>query len=138
MFIGTFFEYRCGMTPQDLQDRCERFADAVVKLVQALIRDGTSQRLGGQLVDAATSVGANYRAARRARSDAEWLSKIGISIEEADESVYWLHRLLHGGYVERAAVNPLAREATELLLILGASRRTAQRRLRERRRGKRR
>ena len=73
-----------------LKARTKRFALDVLDLVETLPRQGPAVRIGWQLVDAATSVGANYRAACRARSDAEFAAKIGQVLEESDESLFWL------------------------------------------------
>jgi four helix bundle protein len=78
-----------------------------------------------QLLRSATSVGANYRAACRARSNADFVSKIGIVLEEADESVYWLELLLDSGLVPQPKLVDIMREAEELVAIFAASRLTA-------------
>jgi len=82
--------------------------------------------LGKQLLRAATSVGANYRAAGRARSKAEFVSKIGIVVEEADESVLWLECLIETGIVKEDLPGKLLAEANELVAIFAASQRTAR------------
>jgi len=82
--------------------------------------------LGKQLLRAATSVGANYRAAGRARSKAEFVSKIGIVVEEADESVLWLECLIETGIVKEDLLGNLLAEANELVAIFAASQRTAR------------
>ena len=82
--------------------------------------------MGKQLLRAATSVGANYRAAGRARSKAEFVSKIGIVVEEADESVLWLECLIETGIVKEDLPGNLLAEANELVAIFAASQRTAR------------
>jgi len=115
----------------DLQARVEAFADLSVKFVLGLPDDQAARRMGLQYLDASTSVGANYRAARRGKSHADFTSKIGTVSEEADESVYWLKRLLIANIRSTgAATEPLLQEAEELAKIFGASARTARRRRR--------
>ena len=75
------------MTPKELKDRTKRFALNVIFLVRELPPTIDGRRLGGQLFDAGTSVAANYRAACRARSRAEFIAKLGIVLEESDESI---------------------------------------------------
>lgn len=112
---------------QNLKDRTKVFAAAIVRLVQSLPKGRESWTLGHQLIRSGTSVGANYRAACRARSPKEFVAKLGIVEEEADESIFWLELLEESGLVERAKVDPLRREANELLAITISSIRTARR-----------
>lgn len=95
------------MTPQELRTHTKRFAIDV---------------------RAGTSVGANYRAVCRARSDKEFIAKLGLTIEEADESAYWLEILVEAGLVAAAATVKLLKEADELIRIVVASRETVRRR----------
>src|SRR3989449_2619107 len=81
------------MSPVDLKDRTRAFALAIVCLVEELPRSRTADVIGTQLLRAGTSVGANYRAACRARSRKEFIAKMGIVEEEADESQFWLELL---------------------------------------------
>jgi len=81
--------------------------------------------LGKQLLRSGTSLGANYRAAGRARSRAEFIAKIGIVVEEADEAVFWLECLIESGIVKEALLRDLLAEANELVAIFAASQRTA-------------
>ncbi len=82
--------------------------------------------MGKQLLRAGTSVGANYRAAGRARSKAEFISKIGIVVEEADETVFWIECLIESGIVKADLLADLLSEANELIAIFAASQRTAR------------
>ncbi len=88
----------CGLSnrrkPEELKQRTKAFSLQVVHLVEALPNTKTAEVMGRQLLRSATSVGANYRAACRARSQADFVSKIGVVEEEADESAYWLELLL--------------------------------------------
>lgn len=110
---------------EDLQRRTKQFALRVIRLCEHLPSRPAARVIGNQLLRSGTSVGANYRAARRARSNAEFASKIGIVLEEADESVYWLELLVEGGIVPLKKLNLLLREAEELVAIFAASRLTA-------------
>jgi four helix bundle protein len=115
----------------ELQARTDAFCDLSIKCVEGLPNTTLVRRLAGQLQDASTSVGANYRAARHAKSHADFVSKIGTASEEADESVFWLKRL-QNAKIRSITVNlePLLDEAEQLARILGASLRTAKRRKR--------
>lgn len=112
----------------ELQVRTDAFADRCIALAKALPDTPLIRRIAGQFQDAATSVGANYRAARRAKSRADFTSKIGTVSEEADETVYWLKRLQNSGIDERGLLTPLLQEAEQLARIFGAAHRTALRR----------
>ena len=110
----------------DLISRTKAFSVDVVRLVQELPRTWSANSLGNQLLRAGTSVGANYRAARRARSRKEFMAKLGIVEEEADESLFWLELLSETGIVAAERVAALQKEANELLSIVVASIRTAR------------
>jgi four helix bundle protein len=111
----------------ELQARTDAFADLSLRFVQGLPDTRIAQRIAGQYQDSSTSTAANYRAARRARSHDEFVAKLGIVSEEADESVFWLTRLLnakiHSTTVE---LGTLLSEAEQLARIFGASHRTAK------------
>ena len=112
--------------PFDLRDRTKRFSLRVIRLVEALPQGRTAWLIGKQLLRAATSVGANYRAAKRARSRAEFVAKMGIVEEEVDESVYWMELLVDAGLVPKRRLDPLIQEARELTAIAVSSIRTAR------------
>ena len=113
----------------DLQNRAEAFADLSIKFVQGLPDQQIARRMGGQYLDASTSVAANYRSARRGKSYADFTAKIGTVSEEADESVFWLKRFQNAQIASRAVpIETLLQEAEELARIFGASARTARRR----------
>jgi len=111
---------------RDLKERTKAFALAIVHLVDTLARTRATDVIGRQLLRAGTSVAANYRSARRARSRKEFLAKMGIVEEEADESAFWLELLLEGGLVNSARVAELRDEAKQLVAITIASIRTAR------------
>ena len=117
-----------------LASRCEHFALAVIKLCAMLPPTMASRRIGGQLFNAATSVAANYRAARRAYTRPLFVSKLAIVAEEADESQFWLSMLVKSGTTTPVLVAPLLREAGELTAIFTASLSTARRNTQSRRR----
>jgi four helix bundle protein len=116
----------------ELQRRAEKFADDTIRFIQGLPNTLVAQRIGGQLLDSATSVAANYRAARHGRSHREFTAKIGLVSEESDETVLWLQRLVNANLKSTVPVDPLLAEAEELAKIFGASCRTARSRYRKR------
>lgn len=116
------------MTETEMKQRTKQFALRVIKLVGALPNTITGRVLGGQLVRSGTSVGANYRAACRGRSKAEFIAKLGTVEEEADESAYWMELIVEGGLLAEGQVRALHQEADELTAIVAASRKTAARR----------
>jgi four helix bundle protein len=113
------------MTEAELKQRTKRFALRVLKLVAALPKTLIGRTVGAQLVRAGTSVGANYRAACRARSGRDFVSKLGIVEEEADESAYWLELIVEGGLLKKRLVDALLNEANELSAIMTSSRKSA-------------
>src|SRR5437867_9374808 len=110
------------MTETELKQRTMQFALRVLKLVSALPKTTEGRAIGGQLMRSGTSVGANYRAACRGRSKAEFTSKLGIVEEEADESAYWMESIIESGLLTSQQVHPLHQEAGELTAIMAASR----------------
>jgi four helix bundle protein len=119
---------RTGMTPDELRARTKAFGLRVIRLAEALPRGRTGDIIGRQLVRCGTSVGANYRAACRARSQADFVAKMHVVEEEADEAQYWLEMLSEAGLVKPAALGKLKQEAEELLAIAIASINTARKR----------
>jgi len=109
----------------DLKKRTKRFALRILKMVSALPNTVQGRTIGGQLARAGTSVGANYRAACRGRSRAEFVAKLGIVIEEADESGFWLELIIEGELLRAELVQPLLDEANELTGIMTRSHMTA-------------
>ena len=110
-----------------LRKRTRDFAIRIVKLSQALPKTDTARILGRQVLRSGTSVGANYRAVCRARSRAEFVSRMAVVVEEADETVFWLELLVDTGIVPPERLGGLIQEATELLALCAASHRTAKR-----------
>jgi four helix bundle protein len=114
------------MNETELKERTKQFALTVMKLLDAMPKTAAGRALGNQLIRSGTSVGANYRAACRSRSKAEFIAKIGTVAEEADESAFWLELIMDGGLVNLELVSPLHQEAEELTAIFTASGRTAK------------
>ena len=109
-----------------LKKRTKQFAIRIVRLFKSLPKTEEAKILGRQLLRSGTSVAANYRAACRARSKAEFIAKVGTVVEEADETVFWLELLVETGLVSESRTNELLKEANELLAIFAASQRTAR------------
>jgi four helix bundle protein len=116
------FSLSKAMTADELKQRTKQFALRILKLVSALPNTLQGKTVGGQLVRAGTSVGANYRAACRGRSRAEFIAKIGVVEEEADESAFWLELIIESGLLAEDKVRPLLQEANELTKIMASSR----------------
>jgi four helix bundle protein len=110
----------------DLRARTKQFPLRIVRLFRALPRSEEARVLGKQLLRSGTSFGANCRPACRSRSRAEFIAKLGIVLEEADETVFWLELLLEAGIVSPQKLGPLTQEADELTSIFVASLRTAK------------
>jgi len=109
----------------DLKARTKQFALRVMKLVDVIPRTIQGGAIAKQIIRSATSVAANYRAACRARSQAEFITKIGVVEEEADEGCFWLELIIDSGLLTEEIIRPLLGEAGELVAIMAASRRSA-------------
>src|SRR6266481_6054313 len=118
------------MTPAELKERTKQFALRILKLVAALPKSIEGRAVANQLVRCGTSVAANYRAACRARSKSEFVAKMGVVLEEADETQLWLELLIEGKLVPVKRVEPLLEKASELVAIFVASRKSASSNLR--------
>jgi len=121
------------MDSTELKKRTKEFAHRCVKLAVSLPRTPLGRHMERQLVRCGTSVASNYRAALMAQTRAGFISKISIVIEEADESEFWLEFIIDEKLLEREKALPLVNEAHELTSIFIASRKTAQRRINDRR-----
>ena len=113
------------MTSDELATRTKKFEVRIVRLSAALPKTREADVLGRQLLRSGTSVGANYREARRARSKADFLSKIGVCVQEADETCYWIELLAEAEIVKAGRLSALLDEANQLVAIFIASGRTA-------------
>jgi len=114
-----------------LKERTKSFALNVIRLVESLPKGRTADVIGKQLLDAGTSVGANYRAACRARSPADFISKMGIVEEEADETIYWMELLVKARLLQENDISALLGEANQILAMTVSSIKTARRKSRK-------
>ena len=117
------------MNAEELKARTKHFALRILKLVSALPNNVQGRAVGGQLVRCGTSVASNYRAACRGRSKAEFIAKLGIVEEEADESAFWLELIIEGTLLKSKLLQPLLDEANEITRIVASSRVTAKTKL---------
>ena len=117
------------MNADELKQRTKRFSLEIIKLIESLPKTKTGDVIGRQILRSGTSIGANYRSACRARSKADFISKAGIAIEEADETSYWLELLLEASLIPEPRLENLIKEANELTAILTASVITARKNL---------
>ncbi len=108
----------------ELKQRTKSFALRIIRMTQALPRSREADVIARQVLRSATSIAANYRAAGRGRSKAEFTAKLGIVIEETDETVLWLELLAESGIVKPARLRDLLDEANQLLALFAASWRT--------------
>jgi four helix bundle protein len=118
------------MTTDELKPRTKSFALQVTRLVDALPNTVKGRAIANQIMRSATSVAANYRAACRARSKSEFIAKLGVVEEEADESAFWLELIIETDLLSGAKVRPLLAEAGEIVAIMASSKKTASRLLR--------
>lgn len=115
-----------------MKQRTKNFALRVIKLVNALPKDAAGKAIGGQLIRSGTSVAANYRAACRGRSKAEFIAKLGIVEEEADESCLWLELIIESELMKKNLVEELLKEANEITAIIVASKLSAKKQIENR------
>ena len=113
----------------DLKARTKRYVLRVIRLTESLPKGRSTEVIGRQLLRSATSVGANYRAACRSRSVADFVAKMTLVEEEADESNYWLELLVEAKLVEAKRLEPLMKETGEIVAIAVSSIKTARKRL---------
>ncbi len=118
--------HKVRMKKEDLKDRTKEFATKILGIIDLLPSTIKGRIISNQIGRSGTSVGANYRAACRARSKAEFISKLGIVIEEADESAYWLELITENKILRNEATSFLLDEAEQLVAIMTASRKTAE------------
>ena len=114
------------MTQEEMKARTKQFALRVIKLVQSLPPNLVADVIGKQLLRSGTSVGANYRAACRAKSTADFINKLCIVEEEADESIYWMELLVDGEIVKANLLENLMEEANQILSIIVSSIKTSK------------
>jgi len=114
------------MDAEELRDRTKKFALRIIKVINALPKTVTGRAIGNQLIRCGTSIGANYRAACRGRSKAEFNSKLHIVLEEADESIFWLELIIEAGLLPKNRIQSILTEADELTAIFAKSYYTAK------------
>ena len=114
------------MTREEMKARTKEYANRVVKLCVALPVNWVAQTPGKQLLRCGTSVGANYRAVCRAKSNADFINKLRVVEEECDESLFWMELLVDNNLVKQARLRDLMREGNEILAIIVASAKTAR------------
>jgi four helix bundle protein len=118
-----------GNATIELKQRCTGFAVSLIQVFRLLPKSEEARIVGRQVLRSGTSMAANYRAACRSRSRAEFTAKIGVVVEEADETVFWLELLVESGVVKPESLAGILREANELLAIFAASQRTVRSRV---------
>jgi|SRR5918912_4230338 four helix bundle protein len=114
------------MQADEMKKRTRSFALRIIRLVEALPRTRTADVIGKQLIRCGTSVGANYRASCRAKSTADFIAKMGIVEEEADETIYWMELLIEIGLIEQKRIVDLLNEANQLVAMVVSSIKTAR------------
>jgi len=117
------------MTEEELKQRCKKMALRAIQVVSSLPKNNVGDSIGKQLVRSATSVAANYRSACKARSKADFLSKLGIVEEEADETQLWLELIIESRMIKSTRIEGLLNEVRQLTAIMAASRITARKNL---------
>ena len=113
-------------TKEEMKKRTKQFALRVIRCSEALPRSITGKVIAGQLIRSGTSVGANYRAALRARSTPDFINKLGVVLEESDESAYWIELIVEANLLPETKVASLLKEANELTAIFAASHKTTK------------
>jgi four helix bundle protein len=111
---------------KQLQDRTKKFAVRTIKAFARLPKDEATRIVGRQFLRSGTSLAANYRAACRSRSAADFISKISVVAEEADETLFWFELLVESDLIKSHIIRPLMSECEELLKICSASLATAK------------
>jgi four helix bundle protein len=114
------------MTKEEMKNRTKAYANRIVRLAEALPQKWIARTLGNQLLRSGTSVGANYRAVCRAKSNSDFINKLRIVEEECDESLFWMEILVENGLVKESRIRDLMNEANEILSIVVASAKTAR------------
>jgi len=119
-------DHKADHKAEVLKERTKKFALRIIRVIRSLPPGSEGRIIGHQLLRSCISVAANYRAVCRARSRAEFLAKLSIVIEEADESAFWLELLVDAGLISESKLKDLKSEANQLVAIFNASRMTAR------------
>jgi four helix bundle protein len=114
------------MTKEELKERTKKFALMIIELVEELPNTVAGRTIGNQIIRSGTSVASNYRAACRARSNADFISKITIVEEECDETLFWLELIAEANLLKKEKLQDMVKEADELTAIFTASGKTAR------------
>ncbi len=114
------------MTAEELKNRTKAFAYKVIRLYRTLPKTTEADVVGKQVLRSATSVAVNYRAATRARSRAEFIAKLGVVVEEIDETLFWLECISDNMIVNPTLMAPLIKESNELVAIFVAARKSSR------------
>jgi four helix bundle protein len=114
------------MTREEMKKRTKEYANRVVRLCAALPNNWIARILGGQLLRSGTSVGANYRAVCRAKSNADFINKLRVVEEECDESLFWMELLIENHFIKVSRLHAPMNEGNEILSIVVASAKTAR------------
>jgi four helix bundle protein len=117
---------RDDMTREEMKARTKAYANRIVRLCQALPNNWVARTLGSQLLRSGTSVGANYRAVCRAKSNADFINKLRVVEEECDESLFWMELLVDNNLIKASRLSELMQEAGEILAMMVASAKTAR------------
>lgn len=118
---------------ENMKQRTKQFALRMIRMMKSLPENPVARVIGSQALRSGTSVGANYRAACRARSPADFCSKMGIVEEETDESIYWMELMAEAELFPKKRLEPLMQEADEILAITVSSIKTARKRIKPKR-----
>lgn len=113
-------------SPKDLKERTQEFALRIIRLTRALPNSPEGWVLGKQVLRSGTAVGANYRSCQRGKSKADFIAKLAVAEEEADETCYWLELIISAELLPQDRIEPLLREAQEITAILTAAGKTAK------------
>lgn len=113
------------MNKEDLKRRTKDYALRIIKLVSSLPKTREGRIIGDQLLKSGTSTAANYRAACRSRSKAEFIAKLGTVIEESDESLFWLEIIVESGMIKKELVEQLLKETDEIISIMVSTRKSS-------------
>jgi four helix bundle protein len=114
------------MKKEELKERTKKFALSIINLIEELPNTLAGRTIGNQIIRSGTSAAANYRAVCRARSNADFISKITIIEEETDETLFWLELILEANLLKKERLQDLMKEADELTAIFTASGKTAR------------
>src|SRR5271157_1721080 len=114
------------MTREEMKSRTKEYANRIVRVCAALPNNRIAQTLGKQLLRSGTSVGANYRAVCRGKSNSDFVNKLRIVEKECDESLFWMELLVHNKRVKPSRLENLMKEADEILAIVVSSAKTAR------------